>query len=547
MQPLLAVGKWAMRAAIYARFSTDLQSDRSIDDQVALCRSYAEKQGWQIVEVFPDYAVSGSHVHGRFAFERMVGEARRRAFDLILAEDIDRLSRNQADIAGLYERMNFDEVQLWTAADGRLSELHIGLKGTMSALFIKTLALKTHRGLRGRAVAGKSAGGRSYGYRVTAVGERAIEPDQAAIVLRIVDEALSGRSPREIAAKLNTDGIAGPSGGEWTQSTINGSRKRGNGVLRNELYAGCMVWNRQRFIKDPDTGKRISRPNADSVRVVTDVPELRIVDPEKWDRLQAMLAERADGHKPGQRRRPKHLLSGLCRCGNCGGSFTVMATNQLGCSAVRERGTCSNRRRVSIKLIEDRILSALQEHLLHEDIIAAAVEEYVAERKRLARNIEAEIRKRDKRLGEIKREQNRILDMVVKFGATDEQGRRMQELEGERKRLAELALPAKDAIAIHPSIAERYRVFIRDIRRGLDAASSEDRTEIFTPIRGLIEQVVVYPRDDKAGRDIELHGTLAALLGVTEQGRSSMGKLVAGTRFGRTHTFPAIKIAVRSR
>ena len=154
-----------MRVAIYARFSSELQSDRSIDDQVALCRSYAQRKGWTVVDPpYADYAVSGSSTHGRFSFERMIADAKRGAFDIILAEDLDRLSRNQADIAGLFERMDFAGVELHTVADGPVNEMHIGLKGTMSALFLKTLKLKIQRGMAGRVREGKVPGGLAYGY-----------------------------------------------------------------------------------------------------------------------------------------------------------------------------------------------------------------------------------------------------------------------------------------------------------------------------------------------------------------------------------------------
>jgi DNA invertase Pin-like site-specific DNA recombinase len=157
-----------MKVAIYARFSSELQDKRSIDDQVALCRDYASRQGWSVAfEPYADYAVSGASVHGRFAFERLILDAKAAKFDVILAEDLDRLSRNQADIAALYEQMSFIEVRLWTVADGEVSEMHIGLKGTMSALFLKALAQKIHRGMAGRVRAGKIPGGLCYGYRVT--------------------------------------------------------------------------------------------------------------------------------------------------------------------------------------------------------------------------------------------------------------------------------------------------------------------------------------------------------------------------------------------
>lgn len=70
--------------------------------------------------------------------------------------------------------------------------------------------------------------------------------------------------PRDIAHDLNADRIPPPRGRAWNASTINGNMQRGTGLPNNELYAGRLVWIKVRMLKDPDTGKRISRPNAEN-------------------------------------------------------------------------------------------------------------------------------------------------------------------------------------------------------------------------------------------------------------------------------------------
>jgi hypothetical protein len=105
-----------------------------------------------------------------------------------------------------------------------------------------------------------------------------IQETEAAIVRRIFKGYAAGKSPRDIAAALNRERIPGPRGGPWNASTIGGSRKRGNGILQNELYNGRIVWNRQRFVKDPETSRRVSRPNPQSEWMAADAPQLRIVD-----------------------------------------------------------------------------------------------------------------------------------------------------------------------------------------------------------------------------------------------------------------------------
>ena len=164
-----------MKVAIYARYSSDNQRDASIADQLRMCRLHAEKQGWDIVEEYTDHAISGASLL-RPGIQALISDATRGRFDLILAEAMDRLSRDQEDIAGLFKRMSYSDVKIFTLSEGEVSHLHIGLKGTMNALFLKDLADKTRRGQRGRVEAGKSGGGNAYGYDVVKKLDRNGEP-----------------------------------------------------------------------------------------------------------------------------------------------------------------------------------------------------------------------------------------------------------------------------------------------------------------------------------------------------------------------------------
>jgi site-specific DNA recombinase len=136
---------------------------------------------------------------------------------------------------------------------------------------------------------GRHAGGRAYGYRPLAgkPGEMQIVPEEAAVFHRIFAAYVAGDTPREIAGALNKDGIPAPRGTRWNASTINGSRQRGYGILHNAMYGGHLVWNRVQMLKDPDTGKRVSRANsAQSVPV----PQMAIVDDDMFRRGQSPQA-----------------------------------------------------------------------------------------------------------------------------------------------------------------------------------------------------------------------------------------------------------------
>src|SRR5206468_8853090 len=232
----------------------------------------------------------------RPGYQKLLEDARGGQFDVVVAEALDRLSRDQEDVAGLYKQLCFAGIRLITLAEGEISELHVGLKGTMNALFLKDLAAKTRRGLEGRVRLGRSGGGLCYGYDVVPElgsdgrpvgGARRINEAEAGIILRIFREFAAGRSPRAIAAGLNADRIPGPGGRPWGDTTIRGHALRGTGVLHNELYIGRLIWNRQRYVKDPRTGKRLARLNPTSGWLITEVPQLRIVEDALWQQTQA--------------------------------------------------------------------------------------------------------------------------------------------------------------------------------------------------------------------------------------------------------------------
>ena len=227
-----------MRAVIYARYSSDLQSASSIDDQVRVCRERIQRDGHQLVSVYTDRAASGATLM-RPGIQALMQDIR--DFDLVYAEALDRISRDQEDVAGVFKRLRYAEVSITTLAEGEISELHVGLKGTMNALFLKDLAAKTRRGLRGRVEAGRSGGGNAYGYDVihaprgdgtVDAGKRQINLAEAEVVRRIFRAYSDGNSPRKIAS--NTE----PRRCCW-------SLRGGVGAINNQWQCGERHWHSQ--------------------------------------------------------------------------------------------------------------------------------------------------------------------------------------------------------------------------------------------------------------------------------------------------------------
>ncbi|MCB6180203.1 recombinase family protein [Rhodobacter sp. Har01] len=532
------------RVAIYARYSSDLQSAASIEDQVRLCRERIARETWLLSDTFADHAVSGGSMRTRPGLLALMAAARGGEVDVVLSEALDRLSRDQEDIAGIFKRLSHSGVRLITLSEGEISELHIGLKGTMNALYLKDLAQKTRRGLRGRVEAGRSGGGNSYGYRVVrrllangapATGEREIDPSEARVVRRIFSEYISGLSPRQIAARLNAEGIAGPRGGTWTASTIHGSRKRRNGILNNELYLGRMVWNRQRFVKDPDSGKRVSRLNPREDWVTTEVPALRLIDDDTFARVQD-LKSRFTGWAGNKRQVKKRLFTGLVTCSRCGGTMTTNRDRYY-CGARRERGTCGATHGIAVAELEARVLGGLTRLLVgNEAALMAFVDEFQRELERLTAERRGAGQDLRRQLAEVDRGISRCMEFIVSGDDTPGAVRgKLTELEARKARLtAELAGIERAApkVTIHPNLPDLYRRRVTALATLLEDEAG--RAEAVAALRGLVERIEVGVGETRGRCTVTIHGGLAGVLAFcADPGQSSGGTefLVAGAGF----------------
>ena len=522
-----------MKVAIYARYSSENQRDASIADQFRICREFAQRQGWHIAAEYSDHAVSGATIM-RPGFQAMMREALQKKVDIVMAEALDRFSRDQEDTAGLFKRLTFAGVNIVTLAEGDITHLHIGLKGAMNALFLKELAEKTRRGQRGRIELGKAGGGVSLGYRivrrlengVVSTGEREIAPDEAAIVRRIFNDYRAGASPKQITKALNAEGVRGPRGALWSPSTIHGNPERGIGILHNELYIGRLVWNRQRFLKDPDTGKRVARPNPSSEWIAKDVPELRIIDDQVWREVQERYANvqrkwkaGPEGKQFNQFRRPKYLFSGLTKCGEYGAGFIVHSREFLGCFGARDRGTCTNRLRISRLEVESRVLNALKTKLLRKDFFEEFCREFAKEMNRLRMERGASINSAKRELVRIETRRKKLIDLVLDDQLLASEAK--EELRANAKRREELEAQLKVADEppplLHPSMADLYRAKVESLASALQR--EDTRLEASEMLRGLIDSIVLIP--DEGQLRIELRGNLAAMLTAAQQTKRS--------------------------
>lgn len=318
-----------MKAILYARFSTEHQTEASIADQFRVCRDHALTRHWQIGGQFKDEGISGAVLGNRPGVQQALQSVR--PGDVLLVADLSRLSRSQ-DLAPLLSRLGHRDVRVIGVLDGfdsdsRTARMQAGLSGIMSEEFRTMVADRTRSALELRARTGQPTGGKAY--------------DNRDIVNEIFVRFAQGETMRAIADDLNRRGVPSPGAdwkprtnvrGKWLTSTL-------HAMLRNEKYIGRQVWNRTQWLKDPDTGKRVRRERPASEWVEGSCEPF--VTRQVWDAAQARLQQRTPAD-----RRASYLLSGVLECGLCESKLVVVGAKgaRYACGAYKAGGrhACSN-------------------------------------------------------------------------------------------------------------------------------------------------------------------------------------------------------------
>ena len=525
------------RAVIYARFSSDMQTAASIDDQIRVCSSLASALDLTVVRSYRDDAISGA-TDLRPGFQGVNQAAISGEIDVVVAESLDRLSRDLEHISGFFKRMQYLGVEIVTKAEGTITHYHVGIGGMMNELFLKNLAQKTHRGLEGRVRNGKSAGGKSYGYDIlrTALpdgtfttGDLEINGAEAGIVRRIFEDYVAGQSARSIATALNKERAPSPRNGAWSFSTISGNWKRGTGILNNDLYIGERIWNRQRFVKCPQTGKRQALPNPPDAWIREAVPDLRIIDQDLWEQVKARQgATRKDiltarskdtGPQAHKARRARYLLSGTVECGDCGAGYIMISADRMGCSASRNRGTCDNRKTIKRMDLEERVLNGLRARLMTPEMITTFAETYQEESRKGKRDAKAARMKAEQDLRVATREIDNIVEAIAQGMFQASLKAKMDTLEAHKAELEEAlsTLPEEDTVLLHPGLADLFAKKVEDLVTSLNDPGL--KTEAGELLRSLIEKIILTPDDDAPnGHLISLQGELAGILSLCDKG-----------------------------
>ena len=547
-----------MKAAIYARYSTNKQSESSIDDQLRECRKLAEHHEFNVVAVFSDKALSGGTAN-RPDYQNMLVAARAGQFDVIVAEDMSMLWRNLAEQAQRTAELCDLKIHVVTYdLDTRQESAGIlgAVNGAMSEQYRREIGRRTRRGLEGLARAKKPTGGRSYGYIAATdspSGEREIDPEQALVVVRIYQMYADGMSPRAIAEQLNVERVPSPGShwnrtirrsSGWAMSSIAGDPKRGTGILNNELYIGRVIWNRSRWLRSArDSSKRKCQQNPQEQWIDYENEQLRIIDQALWDRVRDR--QQAQSERIGERvsaglsktsakstgRSPRYLFSSLLKCGVCGSSYTIRGRTHYACGRHLDGRACSQTKGVKRAVVEPGLLQGIRAELLSDEAVQTAIK---AAHRVLAAQKPADD---SKRIGKLKAEVENLADAIA-GGALKSSPALVSRLAKSEQELAKLEAtgPAPKAAQMIPKLADEYRAWVNELetvlspdglKRGLvsDRDIARARAQLRKRLGG---NIIVTEASDEIRFETEASTDEMAL---RMAGNGSQVFMVAGARF----------------
>ena len=463
------------RCAVYARYSSDLQRDSSIEDQIRKCRERSAAERWTIREEYIRYdeAISGAALNGRSALQSLLRAAKLhpRPFDCVLVEDSSRLARNLPDQLRIIETFKYHGVDVVSVTQGidtaqDNARTLLTVHGMVDEQFLVGLRQKVHRGQEGRVLHGFNPGGRCFGYRnipiedatrqgkygrPTVLGVRQeIVEQEAAVIRRIFQMYADGTGLATITKRLNAEGVLSPKPAKNRLSQV-WSRYSIREMLFNERYRGVVVWNRTQKMRDPETGRKVSRarPAVEWKRV--EVPELRIVPEELW---LAVHKRNADVNKLGITRlgglcrteqSKTYLFSGILRCGFCGSNMVIVSGGgkrgyvKYGCHAHKHTGVCENDWTIRRERLEHQLLAEIERRVLTPDTI-----DYVV-----------------KRCGEELQRRRKEMERQRENSNPDSLRRQRDDLRAQAARLAEAVGMGGDM----PSLVQRLRTVEAELKK----------------------------------------------------------------------------------
>lgn len=339
-----------MNAVIYARFSDHTQREESIEGQLRVCEEYAKNNGLTVIDKYIDRAMTGKN-DDRPAFQKMLFDSRKGAFQVVLVYQLDRFARNRYDSAINKNTLKKNGVRVISAreniSDDASGILMEGILESMAEYYSAELSQKIHRGQKENALKGRTnGGGIPLGYLLGEDQKLVVDPETAPLVLEIFQRYADGESKKSIKDSLNTRGLCTRRGNAFTVGSF-------TALFTNRKYIGEYRYQ--------------------DVVIPGGVPA--IIPEELFEAVQDRI--QANKHAPARTKAAvDYLLSCKLFCGHCG---TMMVgesgTSRTGavhyyykCGSAKRKTGCT-KKAVKKAWIEEKVVQTVQAYILQEDVI----------------------------------------------------------------------------------------------------------------------------------------------------------------------------------
>lgn len=417
-----------------------------------------------------------------------------------------------------------------TDSTSKARKITRGFKNLMNEQFLDDLRERVHRGLSGQALRGHWCGGRPYGYklkpildpsRLDAYGQPAqigtqleIDETQTTVVREIFEKYIAGQSHRAIAADLNERQV--PSAGTtWARKKHRASGWMGSAIrviLLNQLYTDQVCWNKNKFVRNPETERIVRRARPRSECVITRDESLRIISEETFAKAQARSKFRSNADRRLKRGgKVRYLLSGLVRCGACGANVVSADAKKYACSSYVNGGAsaCSNKTRVRRDALERGVIGPIKDELLDPD----RIRRMAAKLQKQFNDLRAEPGRRgvdaprelDARLDRL-RERLRKGDPDME---PDELQTAIDRVHAKRQQLAVSLQPADGTAKVLAMLPKAAEMYCKQIVAGLDG-HPEATGRAREILRELIGTVTIKTEGDQVWGEFEMNRTIAS-------------------------------------
>lgn len=502
-----------MNIAAYCRVSTDKADQlNSLEAQKEFFFEYTKRTGDTLVSLYADEGISGTKIKKRKEFLRMMSDAERGLFDMVVVKDISRFARNTVDLLQNVRKLKAlgIETQFLTANMTSMgnSEFVLTIFGALAQEESANTSKRVKFGKKMNAEKGRVPN-IVYGYDKT-IGDYfnlTINEEEAKVIRQIykwyTEEGFGGAA---IANKLNEKGIKTKRNCKWSQNAT-------CRILSNELYTGKII-NGKQEVSDFLTGQRKEKDETEWI--VVERPELRIIDDETFEKAQEILRSRHDAfNMTRERQSNKHLFSTLIKCKECGWSFRRSVRKYKNtyirwvCSGHNGKGadSCPN----AVTIDEEELIGVLQEYFVEvlkqkKKVINYVVNEFQRVYKAKDENVEYE-KELNTQLTKLQKKRQKYMDMYTDDLISREELN--EKIGGMRKEIEHLENELK-MVSYHLTKGEQLEAILNDTFKTI-----EDIADIRQMTNAQLKRIIQKIQVDKDG-NVDIYLRLLGDLGLDE-------------------------------